>query len=376
MKSALKDEPELLAEVEALYPAEFERKFLIKMKEERALQDIVGVLGGGKEWPGYRHHIEDRDIMVRGYIMGRDTLDITLSNVGWWTGKETIEKAFQSYGEIVQIEEKKIGHMKTDAWQIKIIKKKDVVIPPIIWHLGSDRSGEDREMWKVFYRGVPRICYKCGSIAEHVARDCPSKSPLSLWSLGQAPALGEEQEPQEGEERSIRKTFADVVKEDTFRKFHEERVKKADDEATRKKESDRMASVAKAAAAAQREEEKAARKRLEEEEKKVRRETRDREKAASQRQLEKQREMTKEMVDLAQLQDEAVKKLASTNSSLYQLLPEGSESSEEEQDEEGNVNGTGAGGSKRGVTSPAVKGDTKKQKQSHQNVEGRVGILK
>ena len=56
------------------------------------------------------------------------------------------------------------------------MKNKDIVIPPVVLHLGSDRSSEERGKWEVFYRGMPKICYRClkeGDIADiqHLARN-------------------------------------------------------------------------------------------------------------------------------------------------------------------------------------------------------------
>ena len=50
-----------------------------------------------------------------------------------------------------------------------LVKNKDIVIPPVVLHLGSDRSSEEPGKWEVFYRGMPKICNRClkeGDIAK------------------------------------------------------------------------------------------------------------------------------------------------------------------------------------------------------------------
>ena len=100
--------------------------------------------------------------------MENPVIDITISGVGLWTSEETIRKAVSAWGEIKMIKQGKLdkygipacAHITTDKWFVKIAKKRDVNIPGIVLHLGSERSGEEREMWKIWYRGVPKVCFK------------------------------------------------------------------------------------------------------------------------------------------------------------------------------------------------------------------------
>ena len=75
-----------------------------------------------------------------------------------------------------------LGHtMETDKWKVKLVKKKDIVIPPVVFHAGADRSSEEREMWKVFYKGVVKVCYRCLKKG-HLGRDC-NEAPVNMEYL-------------------------------------------------------------------------------------------------------------------------------------------------------------------------------------------------
>jgi hypothetical protein len=90
------------------------------------------------------------------------------------------------------------------------------VIPPVIFHLGSDRSSEEREKWKVSYRGMPRICYKCLKEG-HVGRECMN-NPVDIEQLAsdatfeEAPAAPRDTDVVSGEKR----TFAQIVKDTSY----------------------------------------------------------------------------------------------------------------------------------------------------------------
>ena len=54
-------------------------------------------------------------------------------------------------------------------------------IPGIVLRLGSERSGEEREIWKIWYRGVPKVCYGCLEEG-HVMKDC-QREQITLEDL-------------------------------------------------------------------------------------------------------------------------------------------------------------------------------------------------
>ena len=71
--------------------------------------------------------------------------------------------------------------VSTDKWMVKLVKKKEVIIPPVVIHAGSEHSPEEKEIWKVFYRGVTRVCYRCYKEG-HFSRDCQD-NPLTMEHL-------------------------------------------------------------------------------------------------------------------------------------------------------------------------------------------------
>ena len=102
-----------------------------------------------------------------------------------------------------------------------LVKNKDIVIPPVVLHLGSDRSSEERGKWEVFYRGMPKICYRClkeGDIADiqHLARNTVYE---------EAPAAPSDTDVISGE----RRTF-DFMKDNSFVQKREEIAAKAREE--------------------------------------------------------------------------------------------------------------------------------------------------
>ena len=92
--------------------------------------------------------------------MENPVLEIIISGVGWWTPEDTVRKAVSTWGVVKEMKEGKLNvpglpsfsHVKTDKWFVKLVKKKGVEIPGVVLHLGSERSGEEREMWKIWYR--------------------------------------------------------------------------------------------------------------------------------------------------------------------------------------------------------------------------------
>ena len=212
---------DLLPLVESLFPDENGRKILIRMNCEQSTERLAELLGPGVAWPGYRNEEKDRDVMVFGYSMEKPVMNITLSGIGWWTTEAVVRSAVETWGEVKEMYRGKIefqGHnISTDKWMVKLVKKKGITIPPVVFHAGSDRSSEERELWKVFYRGVIKVCYRCLKEG-HLGRDCEEISPVTLEYLASqaeyegAPAAPSEAEIISGE----RRTFAQIVKDDSF----------------------------------------------------------------------------------------------------------------------------------------------------------------
>ena len=95
----------------------------------------------------------------------------------------------------------------------------------MVIHAGSERNAEEREMWKVFYRGVPKVCFRC------LGRDCRDNL-VSLEELAsqacyeEAPAGPKDDSDDEQELAPI--TFAQIVKETNFTQKREARKKFAE----------------------------------------------------------------------------------------------------------------------------------------------------
>ena len=131
------------------------------------------------------------------------------------TSEHTVRNVISTWGEIKEIKEGKLNapglpafsHIKTDKWFVKIAKKKDVKIPGVVLHLGSERSGEEREMWKIWYRGVPKVCFKCFKEG-HIIKDCMEEQVLAD-TMGDLPGIGEVvQNSQEEAEKVMEKQGA------------------------------------------------------------------------------------------------------------------------------------------------------------------------
>ena len=96
------------------------------------------------------------------------------------------------------------------------MKNKEIVIPPVVFHLGSDRSSEEREKWKVSYRGMLKICYRCLKEG-HLGRECQD-NPVDIEQLAsdagyeEAPAAPRDADVISGE----RRTFAQIVKDTSY----------------------------------------------------------------------------------------------------------------------------------------------------------------
>ena len=212
---------DLLPLVESLFCDENARKILVRMKCEQSTERLAELLGPGVAWPGYRNEERDRDVMVFGYSMEKPVMNITLSGIGWWTTEDVVRSVVETWGEVKEMSRGRIefqGHsISTDKWMVKLVKKKGITIPPVVFHAGSDRSSEERELWKVFYRGVIKVCYRCLKEG-HLGRDCEETSPVTLEYLASqaeyegAPAAPSAAEVISGE----RRTFAQIVKDNSF----------------------------------------------------------------------------------------------------------------------------------------------------------------
>ena len=156
------DNKDLFPLVESLFSDENARKILVRMKGDQSTERLAELLAPGVAWPGYRNEEKDRDVMVFGYSMEKPVMNITLSGIGWWTTEEVVRSAVETWGEVKEMSRGKTeyhGHtITTDKRVLKLVKKKEITMPPVVFHAGSDRSSEEREMWKVFYRGVIKVC--------------------------------------------------------------------------------------------------------------------------------------------------------------------------------------------------------------------------
>ena len=210
----------LLQQIESLFPDEKSRKYLLQMKDDESTEKLAELLAPGVIWPGYPNEEKGRDVMVTGYSMQKPTMDITVSGIGWWTLEPVVRSVVEKWGEVKELNRVKCtinGHaMNTDRWAVKLVKNKDIVIPPVVIHAGSDRSSQEREMWKVFYRGVIKVCYHCLKEG-HLGRDCQD-DPVTMEYLAsqssfeEAPAAHNEEDIISGDQR----TFAQIVKHSTF----------------------------------------------------------------------------------------------------------------------------------------------------------------
>ena len=85
----------------------------------------------------------------------------------------------------------------------------------MVFHAGSERHWDEKEMWKIYYRGVPKVCYRCLKEG-HMGRDCGEDDPLNMETLVTQPEF--EAAPVETEQvgEAVAKTFAQVVKDKSF----------------------------------------------------------------------------------------------------------------------------------------------------------------
>ena len=219
LESVLSNEAdkELFKEIKSVYADENKRQFLLQMGTNQSMNAIANLLTAGVEWPGYKNEATGRDVIIHGYSMENPVMEISISCVGWWTSEEMVRRAVSAWGEVKELKEGKLENfpnIKSDKWHVKLVKKKDVQIPGIVFHLGSERSGEEREMWKIWYKGVPKVCYHCLQ-GGHVMRDCKA-AQVTIQTLGSQPGIGEEVEEDEAGPRQKERTFAQVLKEASY----------------------------------------------------------------------------------------------------------------------------------------------------------------
>ena len=209
----------VFTEIQTLFCDKNARRYLIRMKTPESTVELAELLCEGVSWPGYPNEAEGRDVIVKGYSMEKPIMDITLSGVGWWTAEDVVRKVVETWGEVKTMTKEVVtyhGHtITTDKWKIKLIKRKDIQVPPVVLHAGSERNADEREMWEVFYRGVPKVCYKCLKPG-HMGRDCKDK-PVDLDQLASQPEY--EQAPAavvNQQELEVPKTFAQIVAEGSY----------------------------------------------------------------------------------------------------------------------------------------------------------------
>ena len=211
----------LFTKVMSLFSDESARKYLIRMNDDESTTQLAEILAGGVSWTGYKNEEKKRDVIVTGYSMQNPVLDITLSGIGWWTPEDTVKGVLATWGDVKEIQRVTFTkypsnpNITSSKWQVKLVKKAGITIPPVVFHAGSDRHWDEKEMWKVYYRGVPKVCYRCLKEG-HLGRDCEDTNPVNMETLVTQPEF--EAAPVETDQvgEAVPKTFAQVVKDKSF----------------------------------------------------------------------------------------------------------------------------------------------------------------
>ena len=138
-------EPEnkdLFQQIGSVFSDENARKYLIRMRTQESTEKLSELLAAGVTWPGYPNAEKGRDVMVTGYSMQNPIMNITMSGIGWWTSEDVVRSVVEKWGEVKELTRQSYTHFgntfKTDKWTIKLVKKKDIVIPPVVLHAGSE----------------------------------------------------------------------------------------------------------------------------------------------------------------------------------------------------------------------------------------------
>ena len=210
---------DIFKEVQTVFCDKNARRYLLKMSNPVSTGELGNLLSEGVAWPEYKNET-GQDVIVKGYSMDKPIMDITISGVGWWTGQEVIMKVVETWGEVKKISKEEFTihgqTISTGNWKLKLIKKNNIMIPPVVFHAGSERSSEEREMWEIFYRGVPKVCYQCLKPG-HLGRDC-REDPVNLEQLASQPEY--EEAPAavvaNQEEGVGPRTFAQIVAEPSY----------------------------------------------------------------------------------------------------------------------------------------------------------------
>ena len=241
---------EIFKNIVSLFCDENTRKYLLRMKDEENTEKLAELLAPGVSWPGYKNEEKKRDVIIHGFSMEKPVMEITISGIGWWTPEAVVRSVVDKWGEVKECARSTythLGHtMDTDQWKVKLVKKKDIIIPPVVVHAGSERSSEEREVWKVFYKGVVRVCYKCLKKG-HLSRDC-NENPVNMEYLAsqskfeEAPSAPNDEDVVSGEQR----TFAQIVKDTSYVTTRLARQKAAEVREKEIREKEREESAAKA----------------------------------------------------------------------------------------------------------------------------------
>ena len=220
----------LFSQMENLWPDKEARKYVLQMRTEESMEKLSELMDPGVVWPGYWNAEAGRDVLIHGFSMEKPIMDITVCGIGFWNSEEVVRGVVEKWGEVKKLSKVNFtlhGHtFGTDKWEIKIVKSKEIVIPPVVFHLGSDRSSEEREKWEVSYRGMPRICYRCLKEG-HLGRECQD-NPVDIEQLASDAAYDEAPvaiSAAEAISAGERMTFAQIVKDASYTQAREARAR-------------------------------------------------------------------------------------------------------------------------------------------------------
>jgi hypothetical protein len=137
---------EILQNIVSLFCDENTRKYLLRMKDEKSTEKLAELLAPGVPWPGYRNEEKNRDVIIHGYSMEKPVMEITISGIGWWTPETVVRSVVDKWGDVKECARSMythLGHaMETDQWKVKLVKNKNIIIPP--WSSTLDQTGARR----------------------------------------------------------------------------------------------------------------------------------------------------------------------------------------------------------------------------------------